>query len=470
MRIAVVGASGFIGRALSTALVDAGHEVAALARNPPDISGARAGKVDVGDEAAMREALADCKIAYYLVHSLGADGFRARDRRLAEGCGRAAAAVGIERIVYLGGLGDDPESEHLASRQEVGVALADGGVPVVELRAAVVLGSGSVSFEMLRYLTERLPFMVCPRWVRTALQPIALADVIRYLVGAIDVESGVYEIGGAEVTTYREMIAAYAKARGLRARRIVDVPYLTPRLSSYWLDLVTPVDRRVSHALVESLVTEVVVRDRARTDAAFGIAPVGLARALAVALDDQASALDRDLLRRADGLDEGVYTVRVTVPLSGDTTDALDADLGHIGGSYDWYGLAAAWRVRAALGRLVGERWTLGRDHPIAPGESVDWWSVRKRDPGSLVLRSIDWFPGEGWLGYQAEGNELVQVGALRPKGIPGFVYWKALQPVHRRVFRALAHHRVERARRAATSGRPPSEAPPRFGGSEMKA
>jgi uncharacterized protein YbjT (DUF2867 family) len=148
------------------------------------------------------------------------------------------------------------------SRQEVGTALASGDVPVVELRAAVVLGAGSISFEMLRYLTERLPFMVCPRWVRTAIQPIASADMIRYLIGAIDVEPGVYEVGGADVTSYREMIAAYATARGLRRRRIVDVPYLTPRLSSYWLDLVTPVDRRVSHALIESLVTEVVVEDQ----------------------------------------------------------------------------------------------------------------------------------------------------------------------------------------------------------------
>jgi uncharacterized protein YbjT (DUF2867 family) len=449
VRIAVVGASGFVGRALTTALVEAGHEVSALARNPPEISGARKGTVDVGDEVALRYALTDHQIAYYLVHSLGAADFRARDRRLAEGCGRAAAAAGIERIVYLGGLGDDPESEHLASRQEVGLALGRGGVPVVELRAAVVLGSGSVSFEMLRYLTERLPFMVCPRWVRTALQPIALADVIRYLVGAIAVEPGVYEIGGAEVTTYREMIAAYANARGLRARRIVDVPYLTPRLSSYWLDLVTPVNRQVSHALVESLVTEVVVRDRAHTDAAFGLAPIGLARALEVALDDQARALDRDLMRRADGLDEGVYTVRVSVPLPHDSVAALDADLDRIGGNFDWYGLAWAWRARAGLGRLVGERWNLGRDHPIAAGESVDWWLVKQRDPGRLVLRSIDWFPGEGWLGYQTEGDEVIQVGALRPKGIPGFLYWKALQPVHRRVFRALARHRVERARGA---------------------
>jgi uncharacterized protein YbjT (DUF2867 family) len=159
-----------------------------------------------------------------------------------------------------------------------------------------------MSFEMLRYLTERLPFMVCPRWVRTAIQPIASADMTRYLIGAIDVVPGVYEVGGAEVTSYREMITAYATARGLRRRRIVDVPYLTPRLSSYWLDLVTPVDRRVSHALIESLVTEVVVEDRGRTDAAFDIEPMGLADALSAALHDQVLGLDHDLLSRQDGL------------------------------------------------------------------------------------------------------------------------------------------------------------------------
>jgi hypothetical protein len=228
--------------------------------------------------------------------------------------GGAAAAVGLRRTIYLGGLGHDPESEHLVSRQEVGTALACGGVPVVELRAAVVLGAGSISFEMLRYLTERLPFMVCPRWVRTAIQPIAAADMTRYLIGAIDVSPGVYDVGGADVTSYREMITAYATARGLRRRRIVDVPYLTPRLSSYWLDLVTPVDRRVSHALIESLVTEVVVENQGRTDAAFNIEPMGLAEALSAALDDQARELDHDLLSRQSGLRDGVYTMRVTAP------------------------------------------------------------------------------------------------------------------------------------------------------------
>jgi len=445
VRIAVVGASGFVGRKLTVALIDARHNVIALSRRAQEIDGAECRSVDVADEAALRIALARCEIAFYLVHSLSNEDFRARDQQLAAGLGRAASAAGLRRIIYLGGLGHDPESEHLVSRQEVGTALASAGVPVVELRAAVVLGAGSISFEMLRYLTERLPFMVCPRWVRTAIQPIASGDMVRYLIGAINVEPGIYEVGGADVTSYREMIAAYSTARGLRRRRIVDVPYLTPRLSSYWLDLVTPVDRRVSHALIESLVTEVVVEDRARTEAAFNIEPMGLADALLTALDDQALEIDHGLLGRESGLRDGVYTVRVTVPLADATTTRLDADLERIGGSYGWYGLTLAWRVRALIGRVVGEHWRLSTPQEIVRGAAVDWWLVVRRDPGALVLRAIRWLPGDAWLGYGCTEEGLVQVGSLRPKGVPGFLYWKLLQPVHRRVFQMLARHRVER-------------------------
>ena len=445
MRVAVVGATGFVGRKLSIVLVEAGYDVIALSRRVPEIAGAEGRSIDVADEIALQGALAGCETAFYLVHSLSAANFRARDHQLAMAFGRAASTAGLRRIIYLGGLGHDPESEHLASRQEVGAALASGGVAVVELRAAVVLGAGSISFEMLRYLTERLPFMVCPRWVRTSIQPIASDDMIRYLIGAIGVEPGVYEVGGADVTSYREMIAAYATARGLHRRRIVDVPYLTPRLSSYWLDLVTPVDRRVSHALIESLVTEVVVEDRARTDAAFGIEPMGLADALLTALDDQALELDHGLLGRDSGLRDGVYTVRVTVPLADATSIRLGADLERIGGSYRWYGLTLAWRVRALIGRVAGEYWKLSSPREVIEGAAIDWWLVVRHDPGALVLRTIRWFPGEAWLGYRCTEDELVQVGSLRPKGVPGFLYWKLLQPVHRHVFRALARHRVTR-------------------------
>jgi uncharacterized protein YbjT (DUF2867 family) len=446
MRVAVVGANGFVGRQLSVALVKAQYDVIALSRRAPEIAGAEGRSVDVADEVALQGALGGCEVAFYLVHSLSNQDFRVHDRQLAEGFGRAAAAVGLRRIVYLGGLGHDPESEHLASRQEVGTALASGNVPLVELRAAVVLGAGSISFEMLRYLTERLPFMVCPRWVRTAIQPIASADMVRYLIGAIDVAPGVYEVGGADVTSYREMIAAYATARGLRRRRILDVPYLTPRLSSYWLDLVTPVDRRVSHALIESLGTEVVVLDQGRTDTAFAIEPMGLADALSAALDDQALELDHDLLSRESGLRDGIYTVRAVAPLPIGASTRLDADLERIGGSYSWYGLTFAWRVRALLGRAIGEDWKLSSPPEVVQGAAVDWWLVARREPGLLVLRATRWFPGEAWFGYQCAEHELVQVGSLRPKGIPGFLYWKILQPVHRRVFQALARHRVTHA------------------------
>jgi uncharacterized protein YbjT (DUF2867 family) len=449
MRTAVIGASGFVGRALSVELVSAGHDVVGLSRHRPQIPGVEGRAVDVADGAALLEGLAGCGSAFYLVHSLSAGDFRARDRELAENFGTTAAAAGVERIVYLGGLGHEPQSEHLSSRQEVGVALAVGQVPVVELRAAVVLGAGSISFEMLRYLTERLPFMVCPRWVRTRIQPIASADVVRYLMGALLVEPGVYEIGGAEVTSYREMIGAYATARGLRPRRIVDVPYLTPRLSSYWLDLVTPVDRRISHALIESLVTEVVVHDRARTDAAFAFEPAGLADGLSAALEDQAKALDHDVVHRQDGLCDGVYTVRVSAPLPDGAAARLDADLDRIGGSYGWYGLRFAWRVRAVLGRLLGERWTLGSPPTLVEGQTVDWWYVTRRDPGTLVLRATSWFFGDAWFGYRRDKGALVQVGAFRPRGVPGFLYWKVLQPVHRMVFGVLLHHRVRRVGRA---------------------
>ena len=223
------------------------------------------------------------------------DEFRDLDLRLATAFGRAASQAGVGRVVYVGALGDAPSSAHLASRHEVGAALRGSGVDVVELRAAVVFGAGSISFEMLRYLTERLPAMVCPRWVRTRIQPIALVDLLAYLEQSLTVAPGVYEIGGADVTTYREMIAAYARARGLHRRFILDIPFLTPHLSSYWVDLVTPVDRKVSHALIESLVTEVVVVNGARTQQAFSVVPMSVERALISALDAQDSDVTNSL-------------------------------------------------------------------------------------------------------------------------------------------------------------------------------
>jgi len=445
MIVAIGGASGFIGRALTAHLVDHGHDVLALSRSPAAVPlGATSMAIDVGDETATAAALAHVDAAYYLVHSMAAGGsFREMDLRLAGAFGRAAARAGLGRIVYLGGLGAAPQSAHLASRHEVGAALAAAGVPVVELRAAVVFGAGGISFEMVRYLTERLPVMVCPRWVGTRIQPIALTDLLSYLEQSLEVEPGVYEIGGADVTTYREMILQYARVRNLRSRRVLDLPWLTPHLSSYWVDMVTPVDRSVSHALIESLVSEVVVTDPAPTSRAFTVAPMGVEAALRAALDDQDEHLSRTLLERQGGLLDGVYTVEVEVEVSADVHDAVIGDLARIGGSVRWYGAAPGWILRLALGRLVGERLRTRRTTALVTGATVDWWRVATAEPGTLVLRSVGWWPGDAWLGYRVADGLLRQVAAFRPRGLSGFLYWKLLGPVHRVAFARMARHRA---------------------------
>jgi hypothetical protein len=328
----------------------------------------------------------------------------------------------------------------------VGSALAAAGVAVIELRAAVVFGSGSISFEMLRYLTERLPAMVCPRWVRTRIQPVALVDLLDYLEQSLHVAPGIYEIGGADVTTYREMISAYARVRGLRPRRIMDIPWLTPQLSSYWVDLVTPVDRSISHALIESLVTEVVVVDPEPARRAFSVTPMGVERALAAALDHQDEEVTRSLFARRNGLVDGVYSVVLDVNIPPGTEDVVVRDLETIGGRLSWYGAVPGWIARLALGRLVGERLRRHRPAAVVLGALVDWWRVVRVGSGELVLRSVGWFPGDAWLGYRAGQGALHQVAAFRPRGIPGFLYWKLLKPIHRVAFDRMARHRVSRA------------------------
>jgi uncharacterized protein YbjT (DUF2867 family) len=445
MIVAIAGASGFVGRALTAHLLDSGHDVVALGRSVDTLStDALAIAVDVGDERAAAEALAGVEVAYYLVHSMAAGGgFREVDLGLATAFGRAAARAGVGRIIYLGALGDAPGSAHLASRHEVGAALAAAGVAVIELRAAVVLGSGSISFEMLRYLTERLPAMVCPRWVRTRIQPVALVDLLAYLEQSLEVAPGIYEIGGADVTTYRELISAYARVRGLRRRRIIDIPWLTPHLSSYWVDLVTPVDRSVSHALIESLVTEVVVVDPGPAGRAFSVTPLGVEDALAAALDDQAEEVTRSLLERRRGLVDGVYSVVVDVAIRAGGEPVLERELETIGGRFSWYGAAPGWMARVALGRLFGEHLRRHRPATMEPGALVDWWSIAEIRSGALVLRGVGWFSGDAWLGYRVGQGVLHQVAAFRPRGISGFLYWKLLGPVHRVAFDRMARHHV---------------------------
>lgn len=456
--LAIAGAGGYVGRLLAARLASDGHRVVAMGRRAaglPSGPAMRAVAVDIADVDATAAALCGVATAYYLVHAMGSGaGFAERDRAMAGTFARAAARAGVGRIVYLGALGHDDLSPHLASRQEVGSVLAGTGIDVVELRAAVILGAGSISFEMLRSLTERLPCMVCPRWVGTRLQPLAECDLLDYLDEARSVPPGIYEIGTPDVTDYGAMMRRYAEARHLRARRIVTVPVLTPSLSARWVDLVSPVDRTISHTLIESLVNEVVVADPAPALAAFTVRPLPVAEAVQRAIDDEAARVGDDLFGRASGLCDGVYVMRATTPLPADLADAVRANLGDIGGDLSWYGNAWAWRLRLWLGRLFGEDLSLRRPATFEAGAEADWWIITRADPDHLVLATTGWFCGEGWLGYRITPTHLEQVAAFRPKGLVGLAYWRLLWPVHRVVFRAMARGQVRRARSAAAGRR----------------
>jgi len=464
VKVAIAGASGYVGQGLAPRLAAAGHDVVVMGRSAGTLpAGPRisAAELDIGDERALRENLAGADAAVYLVHSMAAgDDFAERDRQLATTFAAAAAAADVGRIVYLGGLGGGDMSDHLASRQEVGQVLASGPVPVVELRAAVVLGSGSISFEMLRYLTERLPVMVCPRWIRTRIQPIAEADLMAHLERALDeaVPPGVYEVGGPEVTTYQQMIASYARVRGLRPRRIIDVGVLTPSLSARWVDLVTPVDRTVSHTLIESLVTEVVVTDGERTHRTFGIDCVGVDWAISQALDQQLAEVAAHIFDLPAGTSEGLYAMAERAELGDVPAATVREGLLECGGDLRWYGVPLAWRLRLALGHLFGERLSLHRPVEVVPGAQVDWWEVERLEPDVLVLGTASWFCGEAWLGFRMDPDErsITQVGVLRPKGLVGVVYWRVLWPIHLVVFELMAKEQVKVKRPA---GRPSSPA-----------
>ena len=295
--ILITGASGYIGGRLVPQLAEQGHPVRCLARDPRKLSGRGWGDGvevvagDVLDRDSLAPALAGCGAAYYLVHSMagGERGFAERDRQAARNFAEAAAEAGLERIVYLGGLGRRHEdlSDHLSSRHEVGDVLRAGTVPAIELRAAMIIGAGSASFEMLRALVERLPVMICPKWVKTRSQPIAVRDVLAYLVGCLDipVEAGgaVYDIGGPEILTYREMMLRFAAILGLK-RTIIDVPVLTPRLSAYWVNLMTPVPAGIAFPLIEGLKSETICEDD-RIRRLIPFEPIGFDEAVRRALD-----------------------------------------------------------------------------------------------------------------------------------------------------------------------------------------
>ncbi|MES9508901.1 SDR family oxidoreductase [Streptomyces sp. NPDC000609] len=498
----VTGASGYIGGRLVPELLDAGHRVRCLARTPANLQGhpwadrVEVVKGDVTDAASLRHAFRDVDVAYYLVHSLGSGhGFEETDRRAARTFAEQARAAGARRIVYLGGLtpADVPERElspHLRSRAEVGRILLDSAVPTTVLRAAVVIGSGSASFEMLRYLTERLPVMVTPSWVGTRVQPIAVRDVLRYLVGSATMPPDVnrsFDIGGPDALTYRDMMVRYAAVAGLPRRLILPVPMLTPRLSSHWIGLVTPVPAALARPLAESLRYEVVCAEH---DIAAYVpdppgTPVSFDRALALALQrvQEARVTTRwssaslpgapsdPLPTDPDWAGGSLYTDERERTVDADP-HALWQVIEGIGGENGWYSFPLAWAVRGWLDRLVGgvglRRGRRDAQH-LRVGDALDFWRVEEIERGSLLrLRAEMRLPGLAWLEMRAErdgaGRTRYRQRALfHPRGLAGQLYWWSVAPFHAVVFGGMARNIARTAERTAEArGGAPGARPPR--------
>jgi uncharacterized protein YbjT (DUF2867 family) len=471
--VLVAGATGYVGRRLVGELLARGARVRCLARRPerldaePWRADVEVVSGDILDRASLARAFRDVDAAYYLIHSIGSGaGWQERDRRAAENFRDAAADARVAQIVYLGGLGDDASgalSPHLASRHEVGRVLASGPVPVTELRAAVVIGSGSASFELLRHLVEVLPVMTTPRWVRTRVQPIAVSDLLVYLTGVLgkrDALGKVFEIGGAEVVTYRELMDGYAKVAGLRRRVIVPVPVLSPRLSSLWVGLVTPIPADLARPLVDSLVNEVVVHDHA-IDNVVPHRPMSALEAIELALRRVGEFEEREWTP-ADPVATDPEWAGATilsdcqVVRTGATPEALYRELCALGGDRGWLVGNWLWTLRGWVDRVVGGvGMRRGRRHPteLRVGDVVDFWRVEALEPPRLLrLRAEMRLPGDAWLEWSIEpgraetGTMLVQRAIFRPRGLFGRAYWYTVAPFHRFIFGPLARRIASRA------------------------
>jgi uncharacterized protein YbjT (DUF2867 family) len=472
-RVLLTGATGYVGGRLLSELEHRRVALRCFARRPEALQGRVAPSTeivggDVLDPAAVARALVGVDAAYYLVHSMGAgEDFAARDRQAARIFAEAARAAGVRRIIYLGGLSGDAAglSEHLRSRRETGEVLREAGVPVIEFQAAIILGSGSLSFEMIRALVERLPVMICPRWVGVQTQPIAIEDVIAYLVAALDLPPGaerVYQIGGPDRITYGDLMREYARQRGLK-RLLIPVPLLTPKLSSLWLGLVTPVYARIGRKLIDSLRNPTVVRDSAALQA-FPVRPRGVPDAIARALANENEVYAKTrwsdavsssgLGERSGGKTVGtrfVETRSVHVPAP---PSAAFAPIRQIGGRNGWYCANSLWKLRGFLDLLAGGvGLRRGRRLPadLSAGDALDFWRVEAIEPDHLLrLRAEMKMPGRAWLQFEVTpasgGSDICQTAIFDASGLSGLLYWFALYPVHRLIFAGMLRGIAARA------------------------
>jgi uncharacterized protein YbjT (DUF2867 family) len=477
-RVLLTGATGYVGGRLLRRLEESGLPVRCLVRRPEALSVRTSPRTALvrGDDLerdSLRAALTGVAAAYYLVHSMAASGpFASADRRGAENFAAAARECGVRRIVYLGGLGPTRRaSTHLESRHEVGRILRESGVPTIEFRASIIIGSGSVSFEIVRSLVDRCPALLIPRWATSRAQPIAVTDVLDYLLAALDLELGasrLFEIGGPDRVTYADIMREYARQVGLR-RAVIRVPLATPRLSGLWLNVVTPVYARIGRELVESLRNDTLVSDRS-ADEAFPIRPRGFCEAVerALANEDREFAETRwsDALSAYEGRNWGGVTLgqravvsrRVRVAASPAQTFA---PIQRIGGETGWYYANGFWRLRGLLDKLVGGvGLRRGRRDPVrlAVGDTLDFWRVEAFEQDRLLRLGAEMrTPGRIWLQFEVAGDHagtiLCLTAIFDPDGLAGLAYWNALYPIHHVIFEGMLRRIAEAASRATPSG-----------------
>ncbi|NQU69824.1 MAG: SDR family oxidoreductase [Rhodospirillales bacterium] len=471
--ILLTGATGYVGGRLLRSLIQDPWRVRCLARRPEMLKELEGPEIEViqgniFEIESLQRAMRGVDIAYYLIHSLGSSkSFEEEERRGAENFAHAAREASLKRIIFLGGLGsaDRELSPHLRSRQEVGRILRTSGVPTIELRASIIIGSGSLSFEMIRALVDRLPVMITPRWVRVPAQPIQINDVLAYLIEAMRLplpQSRIYEIGGCDQVAYRHIMAEYARQRGLH-RMMISVPVLTPRLSSLWLGLVTPIYARIGRKLIDGIRFPTVVRDdSALRD--FDIQPCNLEQSINLALRNE----DKEYAatRWSDALSSGgnnkswggihfgkriIDSRSIHVPVS---AARAFTPIRRIGGSGGWYYANWLWRLRGFIDLLIGGvGLRRGRRHPerLNVGDTVDCWRVESIEPNSLLRLGAEMkLPGRAWLQFEVDqegaGSIIRQTAIFDPLGLGGLIYWYALYPVHRLIFAGMLREIARRS------------------------